>query len=109
MFQYSHPGIKPRAKGQRYDKHLLGALGDFSNCRGVPATATVRQVGTSMAYQGFAATKSTCWLFEVTLECGTVVPCYSFSPLGSNGYMICQSFTHKAFVPAKQKSLAKAV
>lgn len=108
MFQYTHPGIKPRAKGQHYDKRLLPMLEESSH-RGVPASATCQLVGTSEAYQGWSPGKSPCWLYEVTLANGTVVPCYSFSG-GShmgNGYMICQSLAHKSYVP--KKSLAKVV
>lgn len=105
---YQDPRIVKRKKGQRFDKQLLGttaqpldnAEAQSSPYCGVPAGATVKELGTFAGFDGYGADQ-VYQALEVTLANGTVVPCYRMYVVDNgvvSNYMACQNYGWKAYV-----------
>jgi hypothetical protein len=97
---YAKAQLSPRAKGQRFDRAMLGdrflnQQGQISNVDQPmeDPVVNVQYLGTSMGYSGHGSTTCLYRAFAVTLQSGMIVPCYSRD---EDSYVMCQNYAFKS-------------
>jgi hypothetical protein len=104
---FTHPGIQPRRKGQRYAKDMLpGLMRTLTECGGELVVngysiGSVEHCGTERGTDSYGE-PCTYELLQVTLfDSGAVVPCYrrQAEPGSHAQWNICQDFGYTIALP----------